>query len=269
MSVHCFAADGTERCVDTLAPLADSLRSKRDWLAGVPVDRLLALFDEFGGRLLRDPRTAGLEGAMFLSAWLGRRNLQPLVELNLNGNASYLDGFVAHGRNYLAAKPHGLVAMWMPGNVATLPMFSLVPALLAKNVCLVKLALPDPSGMDHLLAVLAQCEVEGLRGSDLLEAVAVVWFDYRNQRAQRGNVAGGRRQTDLGRRRGRPGHLALAPPRTLRGTRLWPQILDRTHWPQAAGGRCRPGLRRGLVRARYGHLRSAGLLGAANDLHRA
>ena len=47
--------------------------------------------------------------------------------------------------DYLAAKPHGLVAMWMPGNVATLPMFSLVPALLAKNVCLVKLALPDPT----------------------------------------------------------------------------------------------------------------------------
>jgi hypothetical protein len=141
----------------------------------------VALFDDFGHRLLRDPRTVHLEGAMFLAAWLGRRNIEPLLELNLNGNPVCLDGFVAQGRNYLAAKPHGLVAMWMPGNVATLPMFSLVPALLAKNVCLVKLAFLDPAGMDSLLAVLAESETEGLRGADLLDAVAVVWFDYRNR----------------------------------------------------------------------------------------
>jgi hypothetical protein len=56
-----------------------------------------------------------------------------------------------------------------------------VPSLLTKNVCLVKLALPDPLGMDRLLAVLAEAEVEGLRGAELLEAVAVVWFDYHNR----------------------------------------------------------------------------------------
>ena len=181
MSVQRIATDGIEPIGDSLAPLIEALRSKRDWLARVPVDRLLALWDAFARRLLSDPRSARLEGVAFLSAWLGRRNLQPLLELNLNGNPAYLDGFVARGRNYLAAKPHGLVAMWMAGNVATLPMFSLVPALLAKNVCLVKLALPDPNGMEQLLAVLAETEVEGLRGAELLEAVAVVWFDYRNQ----------------------------------------------------------------------------------------
>ena len=81
----------------------------------------------------------------------------------------------------LAAKPQGLVAMWMAGNVATLPMFSLVPGLLAKNVCLVKLAAADPGGMDRLLAVLAESQAEGLRGNELLRAAAVVWFDYRQQ----------------------------------------------------------------------------------------
>jgi hypothetical protein len=172
---------GIEPAGESLAPLIDSLQSKRAWLAAVPIDRLLALVDDFGGRLLRDPRTARLEGAMFLAAWLRRGNLDPLVELNLGGKPASLDGFVPQGRNYLAAKPHGLAAMWMAGNVATLPMFSLVPALLAKNVCLVKLALPDPGGMDKLLAVLAESQVEGLSGAELLGAVAVVWFDYHNQ----------------------------------------------------------------------------------------
>ncbi len=118
---------------------------------------------------------------MFLSAWLRQSNLQKLVQLNTNGNPGYLDGFVPVDNDLLAAKPQGLVAMWMAGNVATLPMFSLVPGLLAKNVCLVKLASADPGGMDRLLAVLAESAAEGLRGDELLRAAAVVWFDYRRQ----------------------------------------------------------------------------------------
>ena len=46
------------------------------WLAAVPVATLLALLDDFAGRLLRDDRTKPLEGIMFLSAWLRRSNLQ-------------------------------------------------------------------------------------------------------------------------------------------------------------------------------------------------
>ena len=155
-------------------------------LAAVPVAALLALLDDYSQRLLRDDRTKSLEGITFLSAWLRRSNLQKLVDLNLNGKAGYLDGFLPVGGHFMAAKPQGLVAMWMAGNVSTLPMFSLVPGLLAKNVCLVKLALPDPDGIDRLLAVLAESQAEGLRGADLLDAAAVVWFDYRHQELNRG-----------------------------------------------------------------------------------
>ena len=181
MSILRITPSGAEPAGDSLRPVIDALNGRRAWLADVPVAKLLDLLDDFAGRLLRDERTRTLEGAMFLSAWLKRSNLEKLLELNLQGDSAYLDGFVPHGRNYLAAKPHGLVAAWMAGNVATLPMFSLVPALLAKNVCLVKLAYADPEGMDRLLAVLAESAVEGLRGEELLEAVAAVWFDYRQQ----------------------------------------------------------------------------------------
>ena len=181
MSVLRITPDGVQSAGEDLTPIIESLQSRRQWLARVPVESLLALFDRFAKRLLTDQRTSRLEGATFLAAWLGRHNLQQLLELNLNGNPGYLDGFVARGQSYLAAKPHGIAAMWMAGNVATLPMFSLVPALLAKNACLVKLASADPNGIDRLLAVLAETEVEGLRGDELLKAVAVVWFDYRNR----------------------------------------------------------------------------------------
>jgi len=178
MSVARITAEGSQQVDQTLAPIVEALNRQRSRLSQIPVRKLLGLLDDFAGRLLRDERTRTLEGIAFLSAWLRRSNLQKLLELNLNGNPAYLDGFLPEGRNYLAAKPHGLVAMWMAGNVATLPMFSLVPALLAKNVCLVKLAYPDPAGMDRLLAVLAESQADELAGADLLEAVAVVWFDY-------------------------------------------------------------------------------------------
>jgi hypothetical protein len=172
---------GVEPAGDSLSPIVESLNRHRAVLAKIPVDNMIALFDDFSKRLIRDPRTKSLEGCLFLSAWLGSGNLRKILELNLNGNPSYLDGFVPYGRNYLAAKPQGLVSMWMAGNVATLPMFSLIPALLAKNVCLVKLANPEPDGSDSLLAVLAESEAENISGADLLDATAVIWFDYRNR----------------------------------------------------------------------------------------
>jgi hypothetical protein len=181
MEVYRITSEGVQPASDSLQTIVESLNRKREWLAKIPVESMVALFADFAGRILGDPGTKSLEGCMFLSAWLGANNLKQLLQLNLNGNPAFLDGFQPVGRNFLAAKPQGLAAMWMAGNVATLPLFSLVPALLAKNVCLVKLANRDPVGMDKLLAVLAQSQAGELRGADLLEAVAVIWFDYRNR----------------------------------------------------------------------------------------
>jgi hypothetical protein len=181
MNVYRITSDGVCPCSDSLLSILESLNQKREQLARIPVENMVALLADFAARIIRDPRTKALEGCMFLSAWLGANNLRQLLQLNLNGNPAFLDGFQPVGRNYLAAKPQGLVSMWMAGNVATLPLFSLVPALLAKNVCLMKLANPDPVGMDRLLAVFGESQAGDLRGADLLEAVAVVWFDYRNR----------------------------------------------------------------------------------------
>jgi hypothetical protein len=181
MSILRITPRGVEPAGDSLLPIIESLNARRDRLAKIPIDSVVALIADFAARLLRDPHTKSLEGCMFLSAWLGSNNVRQLLELNINGNPAYLDGFVPYGRNYLAAKPQGLVAMWMAGNVATLPMFSLIPALLAKDVCLVKLAYSEPAGTDRILAVLAEAQAGDIRGVELLDASAIVWFDYHNR----------------------------------------------------------------------------------------
>ncbi|MBZ0253737.1 MAG: hypothetical protein K8I02_10400, partial [Candidatus Methylomirabilis sp.] len=145
-----FHADGAREPLESLAGVLAALAARRAEMAARPVGDILDLLADFSGRLLRDPATKGLEGAMFLSAWLRRPNLEKMLALNLGDRVEALDGFVAQGRDYLAARPRGLVVMWMAGNVPTLPAFSFVPALLAKNVALVKLADPEPAGMDAI-----------------------------------------------------------------------------------------------------------------------
>jgi hypothetical protein len=157
------------------------LNQYREALSRVPIATLLELFDDFGRRLPQDPDTRTLDGIAFLSGWLRRSNLEAMLRLNLGGSTEFLDGFVQVGSLKLAAKPRGLVSMWMAGNVPTLPLFSMVSALLAKNVCLVKLAMERTESMCAMLSVLGQSTASSLRGSELLQALGVVWFDYQHR----------------------------------------------------------------------------------------
>lgn len=180
MRVIRFLADGSVENYESLAPIIESLAGCKDEFASLRLQQLVGLFDKFAAEILTDSRTRGIEGIAFLSSWLKRSNLEKILHLNLGDKVGALDGFVAVGRNKIAAAPRGLVSMWMAGNVPTLPLFSLIPALLTKNRCLVKLATPQPEGVDDLMGVLAGCSVDGLSGEDLLKGVAIVWFDYQD-----------------------------------------------------------------------------------------
>lgn len=181
MNVWLLTPSGFDEFSDDLKPLIDTLRANLERLTSTKAGELLELLDHFGRNLLEDERTRALEGIPYLSSWLRLSNQKDLMQLNIQGEPAYLDGFVRRGNSYLAARPHGLACMWMAGNVGTLPLYSLVPALLAKNVCLVKLAYPDPDGLDSILAVLSETEATGVSGKDISTCFSLVWFDYRNR----------------------------------------------------------------------------------------
>ena len=163
---------------DNLQSIIQLLKANIFDFSRLSVYSLLDFFDNFGKNLLDDSNTRSLEGVMFLSNWLRKANLERMLKLNLNGNLDYVDGFIQYNRNFLTAKPAGLVCMWMAGNVPTLPVFSFIPALLAKNVVLVKLAYPEPDGMDKILSVLANTKSNKLSGDDILRALSVIWYDF-------------------------------------------------------------------------------------------
>lgn len=180
MSGTFFRPGGGQESFEDFGAIIESLQAARAGLAAATNEQLLELLADFGARLLRAPKTMTLDGVMFLSAWLKRSNLEAMLDLNLGGRADALEGFVpvrgsAVGTR-IAARPHGLVSMWMAGNVPTLAAFSFVPALLARNVCLVKLADPDAAGMDAILEVLAESSAPETSGPDLAACVAVVWY---------------------------------------------------------------------------------------------
>lgn len=180
MRVLLLNESGIAEHSNNLTQLINELNASAEFLSRVPVRSLLNLFDSVGKNLLQDERTRVQEGVVFLSNWLRRSNLESLVRLNINGNLEYLDCFVQiNSSSFLAAKPRGLVSMWMAGNVATLPVFSFVLALLAKNVCLIKVAYSEPDGLDAILSVFKDSEVDGLTGKAILDCMKVVWFDYR------------------------------------------------------------------------------------------
>ena len=185
MRLRLFDPRGEARALDSLAPIVEALQQRREFMAGLPIRTLLALMGDFSQRILESPGTRAIEGLAFLSSWLRRSNLEGMLRLNLNGSLDCLDGFIPAGSGKLAARPLGLVCMWMAGNVPTLPIFSLVPALLTKNVCLIKLAKSDSSGTEALLSAFAEAEAVGLRGADVLEGVAVVSFDHRDSELNR------------------------------------------------------------------------------------
>lgn len=185
MKILQFQPGDVVREHEELTPIIGQLRGEQARLREYRIEALLDYFDAFGQNLLQDVRTQSLEGIMFLSSWLRRRHLENTLRLSLGREIQHLDGFVKYGSNYLSAKPHGLVSMWMAGNVDTLPPFSFVPALLAKNVSLVKLATPQAGAMGVILDVLESTHGGGIQGRDLVKALAVVWFDYQDQEINR------------------------------------------------------------------------------------
>ena len=180
MSILQFLPRGEIRETSSLAPIIETLRSRSATISEIPTEKLLDLLDDFSRRLLADMRTKQIDGLVYLASWLRRTNIEKLLRINFGGSFKCLDHFETREGVRLAAKPRGLVAMWMAGNVSTLPMFSIIHSMLAKNVSIVKLAQSDPSVMDPLLSVFEESEGGGLRGSDLLSSIAVVWFDYKD-----------------------------------------------------------------------------------------
>lgn len=159
----------------TLATEADRVAASAALTAGRSTAKLLELFDAFAQRLAT-PAFADVEGIAFLATWLRKKSLSAMLTASLGGRADALDGFVADGARKLRAAPRGIVAQWIAGNIPTLAVFSFVLSALAKNVNLVRVPKESHAVVERMLAVLAETQVEGLSGAELLAGASFFYF---------------------------------------------------------------------------------------------
>lgn len=157
--------------------MAAALRQHSERLRRIPVSSILDLLDDYSRQLADSPDAASLEGLAFLTFWLRRRNLEPLVESALHGGMASLEGFVDHAGGRIKAQPKGLVCHWVAGNIPTLAVFSWVVGLLCKNVALLRVSEATVAATDTLVAALARARGRGFSGEQALAAVRFVHFD--------------------------------------------------------------------------------------------
>jgi hypothetical protein len=160
----------------------------RHWLARQPVEGIVGLLDQTARTWMDNPKLAvwKYNGLSFLSRWCGAANLRALARQALHGMPEALDGFVpeaARKTHLLHARPVGLVAHWLSGNVPLLAMLVLAQCLVTKNVNILKTAANNFDALETLLGTFAGQKYvtqdgQVIAGDDLLRAVALVHYPH-------------------------------------------------------------------------------------------
>ena len=122
----------------------------------------------------------------FFSDFFAKSNLKQELNLALRGNYKILDNFVKleNGGNKLYhVQPRGLAVHWIAGNVDELGIFSIIQALISKNVSLIK----APSNYENLLKIinlLKTIKTSKLSGNDIAETLSVIYLDKNDDQNQ-------------------------------------------------------------------------------------
>ena len=169
-----------------LNTIVSDLKNKINWLHDIPVDDLLDFIEEFGKSINSKSKTDFASTSKHISDFFAKSNLKQELNLALRGNYKILDNFVKleNGGNKLYhVQPRGLAVRWIAGNVDELGIFSIIQALISKNVSLIK----APSNYENLLKILnllKETNTQKLSGSDLAEVFSVIYLDKDDEENQ-------------------------------------------------------------------------------------
>lgn len=182
MRCHLLGGEFIDRDIP-LSEIVETIASHRFEFLAMSTEDIVALLDALGREMVRDKACASLDGASYISLWLRRANLERLLRLEY-GDPSCLDRFVESEGLMIRAHPRGVACHWVANNVTTLGFFSLMLAVLSKNLSLVKASAVNK---DHLLAILkvlgsltAKNQDRTVSGMDMLRGIAVVTFEGRD-----------------------------------------------------------------------------------------
>lgn len=172
--------------VDSVQNIVDDLKNKIQWLHDIPIDDILDFIEEFGRIINSNSNSNFASTSKHIVDFLTKSNLKQELDLALRGNYTILDNFVKlqnGGAKLYHVQPRGLAVHWIAGNVDELGIFSIIQALITKNVSLIK----APSNYENLLKMvnlLKETTTPKLSGSDLVETISVIYLEKDDEENQ-------------------------------------------------------------------------------------
>ena len=168
----------SQKEVDSIEECISKVNSQREWIHEQKVDDLLEFFEEVGKFWAKEfSNEIGLN-SKHLTSFLSKSHLRKKLDIALHGNSDSLEQFVDLSDPELMfhAQPRGLVVHWIAGNVEILGIFSVLQALITKNVSIIKA--PSKYGLlIKLIESLKDIKTSKINGSELLNCIEIVYID--------------------------------------------------------------------------------------------
>ena len=177
----------TNQFIESPKNLIVDLQNKIEWLHSIPINDLLDFIEAFGNSIQENSTSTFASTSKHLSDFFRRDNLKRELDLSLRGNYLILDKFVKlenGGKKLYHTQPRGLAVHWIAGNVDELGIFSIIQALITKNVSLIK----APSNYENLLDLvnlLKQTNTEKLLGEELVKTISIIYLEKDDEQNQK------------------------------------------------------------------------------------
>lgn len=177
-----------EKRDDSIETIIDSLKKNKLWLHQLSIDDIIEYFDAVSKFWKNETKLHEKFGPSLEHAtnFVSKNNLTKELSVSLRGNYKVLDTFCPldeDKKKLYHAQPRGLTVHWIAGNVAVLGIFSIIQALITKNVCLVKVP-HEYSFLKDIIYSIKDVNTEKIKGQEMLRCIALVYIekdDFENQ----------------------------------------------------------------------------------------
>ena len=163
------------------------LQNKIEWLHSISINDILDFIEAFGNLIKENSTFTFASTSKHLSDFFKRDNLQRELDLSLRGNYLILDKFVKlekGGNKLYHTQPRGVAVHWIAGNVDELGIFSIIQALITKNVSLIK-APSNYENLVDLVNLLKTTKTEKLSGEDLVKTISIIYLERDDEKNQK------------------------------------------------------------------------------------
>ena len=175
----------SDKETESVQNIIDNVNKQRQWIHSVNIDDLLEFFEKLGRYWAEKySKDIGINSKHLIS-FLSKESLGKKLDIALRGNRNVLEKFIDLSDPELIfhAQPRGIVIHWIAGNVDILGIFSIVQAIITKNVSIIK----APAKYQLLLKLILsikEIKTEKILGSELIKCIEIIYVDRDDHKNQ-------------------------------------------------------------------------------------